>query len=219
MPAPASGPEIAPEPERIALRTAPPPSAAPTPRAAPPAAKPEPPKNRLDTSSPVPRAVKKRSGPTWVLCPTRALLPSTVVIAAVSAGWILGVMPRLPAWWQSLEVWGAVPGALITYQLVRITYRLMAGCYGLTANQLVQHVPGPLPDPPPIDLATVATVSVEAAPAEMLLLVGRLKLTFERDSRPPEVLGPVGLPRRRARQLEEAIATARAGTVAGVRAA
>jgi hypothetical protein len=151
--------------------------------------------------------------------PTRALLPSTTVIAAASAGWILGVMPRLPEWWQSIEIWGAVPGALISYQCVRFVYRLMAGCYGLSAGELVQHVPGPLPDPPPIDLATVASVGVVATPVERLLLVGRLKLTFERDARHPEMLGPVGLPRRRAKQLDEAIATARAGTVVGLRAA
>jgi len=128
-------------------------------------------------------------------------------------------MPRLPEWWQSIEVWLALPGALVSYQSVRLIYRSMAGCYGLTPGQLVQHVPGPLPDPPPIELATVASVGVVATPAERLLFVGRLRLTFERDIQPPVMLGPVGLPRRRARQLEEAIATARAGTVVGLRAA
>jgi hypothetical protein len=116
-------------------------------------------------------------------------------------------------------VYLSVPGALVLFQLVRWAFRLMAGCYALTSRQLLQRVPGPIPDPEPIELTTVASVAVEQSWGEWLLVVGRLRLTFEHDARPALILRPVGLPHRRAKLLEQAVTAAREGKVVATRAA
>jgi hypothetical protein len=151
--------------------------------------------------------------------PTRAMLPELAALTLISAGWIMGVMPLLPAWWQSWEVYAAVPGAYGSFVLVQWLFRVIGGGYRLTKKQLFRVHAGPLANPEPLDLATIAHVKADASILEMCLAVGRIRITFERDVHPEVVLGPVGWPRRRAMRIEEAAELAREGSVVGSRMA
>jgi hypothetical protein len=151
--------------------------------------------------------------------PTRAMLPELTALALVGAAWIMGVMPLLPAWWQSWEVYASVPGAHGAFVLVQWLFRVIGGGYRLTRKQLFRVHAGPMANPEPLDLATIAHVKVDATILEMCLAVGRIRITFERDVHPEVVLGPVGWPRRRAMRIEEAAELAREGSVVGTRIA
>jgi hypothetical protein len=147
------------------------------------------------------------------LFPVRALVPELGFYVAVTAGWFLGVVPLLPMWWRSPEVVASLPGALGVFYLVKWMFQIFGGGYKLTRREILRIIPGPIPDPDPIDLTAIAEVTVERTPAELLMFVGRIRITFERDTLPPEVLGPVSWPRRRAQRIREAIEAARSGHV------
>ncbi len=151
--------------------------------------------------------------------PTRAMLPELTALSLISAGWILGVMPLLSAWWQSWEVYSSVPGAYGAYVLVQWLFRVIGGGYRLTHKQLFRVHAGPMANPEPLELASIANVKVDASILEKCLFVGRLRLTFERDVHSEVVLGPISWPRRRAMTIEEAVELARDGSVVGSRVA
>lgn len=178
----------------------------------------EPPKNRLvETVADAKPAESENIDIAYF--PTRAMLPELSALALISAGWFMGVMPLLPAWWQSWEVYASVPGAYASFVLVQWLFHVIGGGYRLTAKQLFRVHAGPMANPEPLDLATIAEVKVEATIREMCLAVGRIRLKFERDTQPEVVLGPVGWPRRRAMRIEEAAELAREGSVVGSRVA
>jgi hypothetical protein len=239
--------ELTQEPERIALRSSlpvlpKPPSFDPLPgfssydtalempRNSSPAPKPETPKKVAEPTKveqpknriAEPDAVTKPAESENVdiaYFPTRAMLPELTAVALVSAGWFMGVMPLLPAWWQSWEVYASVPGAYASFVVVQWLFHIIGGGYRLTNKQLFRVHAGPMANPEPLDLATIANVKVEATIREVCLAVGRIRLTFERDIHPEVVLGPVGWPRRRAMRIEEAVELAREGSVVGSRVA
>ncbi len=151
--------------------------------------------------------------------PTRAMLPELTALLLISAGWIMGVMPLLSAWWQSWEVYASVPGAYGAFVLVQWLFRVIGGGYRLTNKQLFRVHAGPMANPEPLDLATIAEVKVDASMLEKCLFVGRVRLTFQRDMHPEVVLGPISWPRRRAMIIEEAVELARDGSVVGARVA
>ncbi len=151
--------------------------------------------------------------------PTRAMLPELTALGLIIAGWIMGVMPLLSAWWQSWEVYASVPGAYGAFVLVQWLFRVIGGGYRLTNKQLFRVHAGPMANPDPLDLATIAEVKVDASMLEKCLFVGRVRLTFQRDVHPEVVLGPISWPRRRAMTIEEAVELARDGSVVGSRVA
>jgi hypothetical protein len=151
--------------------------------------------------------------------PTRAMLPELTLLGIVAVGWIMGAVPFLPERFQTWEVLASIPGAYGLFVGIRWMYRLIGGGYRLTRTQLLRVNAGPIPDPEPIDLATVASVVVEQSAMDVCLCVGAVKLTFERDAQPEIVLGPLGWPKRRAKLIQEAIEAARAGQVFGGRVA
>jgi hypothetical protein len=230
--------ELTQEPERIALRsTLPslpkPPSFDPLPgfpsydtaielpKNPPTDSKPAPqktdsPKNRVADPTVTPEPAKSENIDIAYF-PTRAMLPELIALSLVIAGWVMGVMPLLPAWWRSWEVYASVPGAYGLFVLVQWLFHVVEGGYKLTNKQLFRVHAGPMTNPAPIDLAIIANVKVEATIREMCLAVGRIRLSFERETHPEIVLGPVGWPRRRAMRIEEAIELAREGSVVGSR--
>lgn len=230
-----NAPEIPIEAERILLRTSPPPvqpkldleppknriSDALRPAEAPKVESP-PPKNRLVEPVVIPSQSKLSTDESTIdraHFPLRALLPETGLLTAVTCGWLMGVIPWLPNWWQSPEVIASVPGAYGLFLAVKWLFHLIGGGYRLTNRQILRVIPGPIPDPDPIDLTMVATVDVEQSTAERFLFVGRIRVTFERDALPPEILGPVGWPSRRAKRIREAMEAARGGSVVALKAA
>lgn len=151
--------------------------------------------------------------------PMRAMLPEAAILAAIAIGWLWAIVPFLPPWWQSPEVMMSIPGAYGLFLTVKWLFLLVGGGYQLTARQILRVNPGPIPDPDPIELATIAAVAVEQSWMDRLLFVGRIRLIFERDSMPALTLGPIGLPKRRAQKIQEAVAAARGGNVIASKAA
>lgn len=176
-------------------------------------AKVELPKKRI--SDPEPQAEPENLDMAYF--PTRAMVPEFIALILVSAGWIVGVMPLLPAWWQSWEVLASVPGGYACIVFVQWLFRTMGGRYRLTKTHIHRVTAGPVADPDPLDLTTIASVKVNALLIETCLGVGCIHLTFERDVHPEVVLGPVSWPRRRAMRIEEAMELAREGSVVGTR--
>ena len=75
----------------------------------------------------------------------------------------------------------------------------------LMPQQLLRTEPKPFRSPEPIELKTIAEVAVEQSPLEWIMFAGKLRLKFERDTQAEVVLGPVSMPKRRAKLIQEAI--------------
>lgn len=217
------------EPDRIALRTSAPPAAA-RPTATPTAPKPRPEIAEAVAAQPVAKpkpadvkpAKKDRPPPEFIdvaYYPSRLMIPETVVLTAMAVSWVLFAMPSLPAQFQTWEILASVPGAIALFQGVRWLFRVTGGGYRLTAKQILRSLPGPIPDPEPVDLASISTVAVERTPLEWVMFAGRIKLSFERDTQPALMLGPVSWSGRRAEMLRKAIDSARSGNVVSARVA
>lgn len=147
----------------------------------------------------------------------RDLVPSTVFCAALAAGWVLYLVPLLPAGWHWAELVYGLPGALVAFQLVRWGYRTAAFHYRVTNRRLFHHRGRLYGRAGAVDLASVATVRVQQHLVDWLLGIGRVRLTFDRDSQPPVVLEGVAQPKRLAAVIERTMRQARAGTVTAAR--
>jgi hypothetical protein len=145
-----------------------------------------------------------------------ALLPGTLILAALTAGAVFGLRSRLPATVLRDAV-DAPLAALWLVQAVRVAYRLLAYQYRLTTRRLFRSR-GPLyPPDEPLDLATVARVEVAASPAGALVGVGTVRVVPEEGSgHPPLDLPAVRRPKALAAAIEQAAAAAREGTVVAV---
>jgi len=149
--------------------------------------------------------------------PLRAWLPEAALLTLLSLGWLMGVVPNLPSWWQSWEIIALVPGTYGLYLAVKWLFQALGGGYRLTNQQILRVTPGPIPNPDPIDLAMIAGLEIEQSLLERFLFVGHIRITFERDTLPPAILGPVGWPRGRANRIREAMEAARGSTVTALK--
>jgi hypothetical protein len=108
---------------------------------------------------------------------------------------------------------------MFLFQLVRWCFRALGGGYRVTKTQLLRTNPGPIPNPAPIELQNISGIKVEQTTWQWLMFAGTLRLNFERDLHPVLMLGPVNLPRRRARLLQQAIDGTRESQVIAARVA
>ncbi|MBX7102810.1 MAG: hypothetical protein K1X57_01935 [Gemmataceae bacterium] len=182
------------------------------------------PKSRLPKEEPAPApavltVIESDADVDRVYFPSRSMLPEITLCGIVCAGWLYGVMPMLSEFWQSPEVFASVPGAACLFVFVQWLYGIIGGGYRLTKTQLLRINAGPIPDPEPVELARLATVTVEQSGLDWWLAVGQVRLKFERDTDADIVLGPISWPKRRAKIIEDAARAAREGTVVGGRVA
>ncbi|MFL5329399.1 MAG: hypothetical protein ACJ8C4_10840 [Gemmataceae bacterium] len=151
--------------------------------------------------------------------PTRLMGPETAIMGAAGYAWVVYAMPYLPANFQTLEIYASVPGAMFLFQLVRFCFRTLGGGYRVTKTQLLRTNPGPIRNPAPIQLHQISGIKVEQTTWQWLMFAGCLRLSFDRNVHPALLLGPVNLPRRRARLLQQAIDGTREGQVFAARVA
>jgi hypothetical protein len=147
----------------------------------------------------------------------RTLLPSTLVLAALTAGVLVAALPRLPrSLW--LETVGTPLTAVWLVQLIRGGYRLLAYRYRLTMTVIERRL-GPLyRRDEPLQLAVVARTEVRRRLAERLTGVGTVVVVPDDSAgKPPLALAGVRSPRLIAQMIDDAAQSAREGNVVAVR--
>jgi hypothetical protein len=150
--------------------------------------------------------------------PARIIVPETIAMMVVMAGWMMYAVQWMPTKLQTWEMYAILPGTLAVFQSIRCAFRLTGGGYALTPKQIVRSEPKPFRSPKPIDLKTIASVTVEQSPIELVMMAGKLRIKFERDQAADVVLGPVSFPKRRAKLIQDAVNGARQGGVIAARA-
>jgi hypothetical protein len=167
-----------------------------------------------------PAVVVPASSPTeevdlaWHGYSAAALVPSTVTLAAVTAGVILMLRPLVPMWVLH-EAADAPLAALWLLQAVRAIYRLFGYDYRLTTRRLFRDHGRLYPPDAPMDLATVVRAEVRQSWIGRLAGVGTVRVIPEEATpgQPAVELAGVRRPKVLAARIEEAATAAREANV------
>jgi len=138
----------------------------------------------------------------------RTLLPSTIVLFALTIGGPIVAAAYVPAAWR-MTAFGLPLAALWIVQLFRCGYRVLAHDYRLTERHLDIRRGWLYPAESPLDLATVGRITASRWPFGWLSGTGCVRIWSEDDQKPPLVLTGVRRPRAFATQIEEAARQAR----------
>jgi hypothetical protein len=143
-----------------------------------------------------------------------ALVPSTIALAALSAGVILALRPLVPTWVLH-EAADAPLAALWLLQAIRAGYRLFGYNYRLTTRRLFRERGRLYPPDAPVELATVVRAEVRQSLIGRLAGVGTIRVIPEEvtPNRPAVDLIGVRRPQVLAARIEEAASAAREANV------
>jgi hypothetical protein len=152
----------------------------------------------------------------WLGYAPMALIPSVVVLAAVSVAFTLTLRPFVPLHVLHEAVDVPVAAAWLL-QLFWVAYRLTGYNYRLTTRRLFRERGRLYPPEPPLDLATVVTVAAEQSRLGRWLGIGTVRVVAE--DGPPWALTGVRRPGLLADMITDAAKVAREGTVTATRIA
>ena len=138
----------------------------------------------------------------------RTLLPSTIVLLALTIGGPIAVGQYVPPAWR-VTAFSLPLAALWLVQLIRCGYRVLAFDYRLTERHLVRRRGWLYPAEAPLELATVGRVVSRRWPLGWLTGTGCVRVSPEDDQKAQVVLTGVRRPKAFATQIDEAARTAR----------
>lgn len=138
----------------------------------------------------------------------RTVLPSTIVLLAVTISAPIAAAAYVPAAWR-MTAFGLPLAALWIVQLIRCGYRVLFYDYRLTERHLEVRRGWLYPAEAPLDLATVGGVVATRWPFGWLTGTGCVRVSPEGEGKPQVILTGVRRPRAFASQIEEAALKAR----------
>jgi hypothetical protein len=138
----------------------------------------------------------------------RTLLPSTIVLLALTIGGPIVAAAYVPAAWR-MTAFGVPLAALWLIQLIRCGYRALFFDYRLTERQLARRRGWLYPAEPPLELSTIGRVIATRWPLGWLTGTGSVRVSFEDDQKQQVLFTGVRRPRAFATQIEEAARKAR----------
>jgi hypothetical protein len=143
-----------------------------------------------------------------------ALVPSTIALAALSAGVILALRPLVPTWVLH-EAADAPLAALWLLQAIRAGYRLFGYNYRLTTRRLFRDRGRLYPPDAPVELATVVRAEVRQSLIGRLAGVGTIRVIPEDVTLNWPAVDLIGVrrPKVLAARIEEAAVAAREANV------
>jgi Bacterial PH domain len=142
----------------------------------------------------------------------RTLLPSTMVLVALTVVGPIAAAAYVPAAWR-MTAFGLPLAALWLVQLIRCGYRVLFYDYRLTERHLELRRGWLYAADGPLDLATVGGVIATRWPFGWLTGTGCIRISPEGDGKPQVFLTGVRRPRALANQIEEAARKARGRNV------
>jgi hypothetical protein len=138
----------------------------------------------------------------------RTLLPSTIVLLALTIGGPIVAAAYITAAWR-MTAFGLPLAALWVVQLIRCGYRALAFHYRLTECHFERRRGFLYPAEAPLELASVGRIIATRWPLGWLTGTGCVRISSEDDQKPQMVLTGVRRPRAFATQIEEAARKAR----------
>lgn len=185
------------------------------PESPPPKAKP---RSRIGATARASTAKREEVDLAWQGYSSRAMLPSTILLASATAAVVVWVRPLVPSWIVN-EAFDAPVAAVWLFQAVRWLYRSLAFQFRLTNRRLFRERGQLYPAEKPMDLALAVRAEARQTLLERICGVGRVHLVMEAASedQPAIELSGVRRPAALAARIDEAIKTAREGNVVALR--